>query len=144
MPQQWQELTVSGTESPDLHASPQQARGRPTYSVYPSAAGLRLHRLAGMALLLVALTPAGAVTGGVTLSPSSLSFGAKVLNSASAGQNVTFTNGQSTAVTITSVVTSLGDYSQTNNCPISPQTLAAGASCTITVVFTPSVLGQRS
>ena len=30
---------------------------------------------------------------------------------------------------------------QTNNCPISPNTLGAGASCTLTVTFTPSTLG---
>jgi len=34
-----------------------------------------------------------------------------------------------------------GDFIQTNNCPISPNTLGAGASCTLTVNFTPSTLG---
>jgi hypothetical protein len=34
--------------------------------------------------------------------------------------------------------------SQTNTCPISPSTLAAGASCTISVTFIPAALGSRS
>jgi len=29
-----------------------------------------------------------------------------------------------------------GDFSQSNNCPVSPATLAAGGSCTISVTFT--------
>jgi hypothetical protein len=33
------------------------------------------------------------------------------------------------------------DFIQTNNCSISPNTLGAGASCTLTVNFTPSTLG---
>jgi len=36
-----------------------------------------------------------------------------------------------------------GEFSQTNNCPLAPNLLAAGESCTISVVFTPTLMGQR-
>jgi len=35
------------------------------------------------------------------------------------------------------------DFSQTNNCPISPSTLAPGASCTITFSYTPTIIGYE-
>jgi hypothetical protein len=40
--------------------------------------------------------------------------------------------------------TDAGDFTQTNNCPVSPNTLAGGASCTITVIFTPGDVGTRT
>jgi hypothetical protein len=57
---------------------------------------------------------------------------------------VTLKNGQKTAITITSISTNLSAYSETNNCPASPSTLAAGASCTISVTFKPTALGARN
>src|SRR2546425_721057 len=50
-------------------------------------------------------------------------------------------------MTITSIGftgTNPGDFGQTNNCPLSPSTLAANATCTINVTFTPAVTGSRS
>src|SRR5207247_8134408 len=40
--------------------------------------------------------------------------------------------------------TNSGAFAQNNNCPMSPSTLAASASCTINVTFTPSVGGTRT
>src|SRR5208282_4376757 len=37
-----------------------------------------------------------------------------------------------------------GDFSQTNNCPGPTTLLAGGASCTYTVIFTPTALGTRT
>src|SRR3989454_623555 len=37
-----------------------------------------------------------------------------------------------------------GDFTQTNTCPVSPATLAAGANCAVNVAFKPSVTGGRS
>lgn len=74
-----------------------------------------------------------------TFSPGGFSFGTLSVGSSSAPQTATFTNHGSTSLTITSVVAS-GDYSQTNNCGTA---LAAGASCTVTVTFTPAATGQR-
>ena len=80
----------------------------------------------------------------VTLSPTSLSFGNVVQGTSSVVKTLTLKNGQTTAVTISSVSTNLPDYTQTNNCPVSPSTLKAGKNCTISVTFTPSVLGSRT
>ncbi len=79
----------------------------------------------------------------VTISPTSLSFGNQPDNTTSASQPVTFTNSGSSAVTITSIAAS-AQFGQTNNCPISPSTLAAGNSCTINVTFTPSATGTQT
>src|SRR3984885_1913902 len=40
--------------------------------------------------------------------------------------------------------TNASDFSQSNNCPISPQMLAAGTTCSITVTFSPSTAGAES
>ncbi len=36
------------------------------------------------------------------------------------------------------------DFGESNNCPIAPKKLAVGASCTVTVVFTPTSVGNES
>ena len=85
-------------------------------------------------------------------SPSTLDF----INGGTVSQTVgttsgpmaaTLTNNQSSPLTIFSIQmtgTNPGDYSQTNNCPISPNTLAGGISCTITVTFKPTATGKRT
>jgi len=79
-----------------------------------------------------------------TLTPSSLSYGTQVINTTSSPKVATFKNTSSSqTITISSIATT-GDYAQTNNCPVSPATLAAGASCTINVTFTPTVPGTRN
>ncbi len=55
---------------------------------------------------------------------------------------ITLTNNTGSAVTINSGGITIsganaGDFAQTNNCPISPATLANGAFCTFTATFTP-------
>jgi len=82
----------------------------------------------------------GGTGGTVTLNPTSLNFGNVTVNTTSASQPVTLTNSQAVSLTITSITTS-GDYAQTNNCGT---TLAANASCTINVTFTPTVSGTRT
>src|SRR5690242_5245883 len=88
--------------------------------------------LASLTALLLSVFVGDAAAGSVTVSPTSLSFGNQVLNTASSTKSIKLSNGQSTAITITSFVFSLSDYTQTNNCPISPNTRRAGGSCTIT------------
>lgn len=66
------------------------------------------------------------------------------LNVKSASQRVTLTNNQSTALSITNVAiggTNASDFAETNNCPGS---VAAGASCSISVTFTPAAAGSRT
>ena len=80
----------------------------------------------------------------VIVSPTSISFGNQAQGTSSSVHKVTLKNGQSSAITVSSIGTNLADYSQTNNCPMSPATLAAGATCTISITFTPSAQGARN
>jgi phospholipase C len=77
-----------------------------------------------------------------TLSPTSVNFGNWAEQNTSTPQNVTFSNTQSTSLTITSISAS-GDFAETSTCPVAPNTLAAGDSCQISVTFTPTALGVR-
>ena len=86
----------------------------------------------------VALSGVGG--GAVTLSPASLIFPVQAVSTMSPPQSVVLTNGGSSALTITSVAAS-GSFTQTNNCGSS---LAAGASCTINVVFQPATKGTQT
>ena len=78
--------------------------------------------------------------GNVTLNPTSLNFGNVTVGVTSSPQAVTLTNSQAVSLTITTITTN-GDYAQTNNCGSS---LAANASCTINVTFTPTTSGTRT
>src|SRR6266404_671776 len=79
----------------------------------------------------------------VGLSPSSLAFGNQLVNATSAAKVVTVKNNQTVPLTIAGISTS-GDFAQTSNCPLSPNTLAAKLSCTISITFTPTALGTRT
>jgi hypothetical protein len=77
----------------------------------------------------------------VSLNPTSLSFGNHQVNTTSAAQTVTLTNSGNASLTIKGIGLSgpnSGDFHQQNTCPSSSGTLAAGASCTISVTFTPT------
>ncbi|MGA2099544.1 MAG: choice-of-anchor D domain-containing protein [Candidatus Sulfotelmatobacter sp.] len=95
------------------------------------------------AVQTVPLTGTGA-SATVVLSPASVTFANQSVGSSSAASTVTLTNTGTAALTITSVSitgTNPGDYSQTNNCGSS---IAAGGSCSINAVFTPTASGTRS
>src|SRR5206468_35234 len=83
-----------------------------------------------------------------SLSPSPVpAFGSQSVGITSTAKAVTLSNPSSAALTITSIGftgTNPGDFGQTNNCPLSPSTLAANATCTINVTFTPTAIGSRS
>lgn len=79
---------------------------------------------------------------GVSLSPTSLDFGNQPTAATSGARTSTLTNSGTKALTISSITLGTGtNYAQTNNCPISPATLAGGANCTISVTFTPKTNG---
>jgi hypothetical protein len=71
--------------------------------------------------------------------PGLLNYPPEQVAVASASQSVTLTEGMNSAAIVSIVAT--GDYSQTNNCP---PTLAAGHTCTINVIFTPTAEGSRN
>jgi uncharacterized protein YjdB len=79
----------------------------------------------------------------VVLTPGSFTFAAQLAGTTSAAKVATLTNDQNVPLSISSISTS-GDYAQTSNCPLSPSTLAANASCTISLSFTPTAGGTRS
>jgi hypothetical protein len=76
----------------------------------------------------------------LSASPSSLSFGNQAVGSASAAQTVTVTN-TGTATASLSSVSAGAPFAETNTCGSS---LAAGASCTASVTFTPTAGGTAS
>ena len=109
----------------------------------PTASGSRTGNLAITASGItngVPLSGTGVAPGPIlNPSPSSLTFAGTIVGNSAPTQAVTVTNSGTTSATI-SGVTASGDYGQTNNC----STLAVGASCTVTVKFTPTASGTRT
>jgi hypothetical protein len=92
------------------------------------------------ATLTVPLDGTGtAVTYTATVAPGSLTFASQTVGTTGAAQSVTLTNTGTGALAISSI-TATGDFAQTNNCGAS---VAAGATCAITVTFTPTASGTR-
>ncbi len=85
----------------------------------------------------------GTGTAPVILSPTSLTFASQVITTTSKGKSITLKNNQSVPLTI-SGISIAGDFAQTSNCPLTPNTLGAGANCSISVTFTPTNLGTRT
>jgi len=89
----------------------------------------------------VALTGTGTV---VSLSALSLVFPAQPVNTSSGSRKVTLKNEGATALNFTAITvvgTNAGNFTQTNTCGTS---VAAGASCTISVIFKPTATGTRT
>lgn len=72
-----------------------------------------------------------------TLTPSTLTFSQTTVGVTSAAQSVTVQNAGTVALTISSIAAS-GKFAETNTCGSS---LAAGASCTVSVTFSPASIG---
>jgi hypothetical protein len=90
---------------------------------------------------LVALSGNGVSTGGpVTVTPTQYVFPDQAIGSASAPATITLMNGQTTALSIASVQVP-APFGQTNTCGAS---VAAGASCSIAVTFSPTGLGPAT
>ncbi|MGA3327934.1 MAG: choice-of-anchor D domain-containing protein [Terriglobia bacterium] len=98
----------------------------------------------------VSLSGTGSVpvigSAAVCLTPASLTFPARPVNTPSAPQTVTLSNcgGTASTLTLTSFYvngTNYIDFPGTTNCG---STLSGGASCTINITFTPAAAGSRS
>jgi len=87
----------------------------------------------------VALSGSG--TAQLTLSASSLSLGTMVVGNTSAAKTVTLTNRANVAITFSSISTSANFAAASNTCGSS---VAAGATCTVGVTFTPVAAGAAS
>jgi Abnormal spindle-like microcephaly-assoc'd, ASPM-SPD-2-Hydin/Beta-propeller repeat len=84
------------------------------------------------------------VQGSLQLSPTTLAFGNQETGTTSAAKMVTLTNTSPTYALTISGIAVAGDFKQTNNCPVSPATLAANANCQIQVTFAPVATGSQS
>jgi hypothetical protein len=92
-----------------------------------------------MSFAQIAVAQGGPV---VSLSVVSLAFPNQPVGTTSASQNLTLTNSGATALTVTSiVVTDPTDFAETNTCGNS---VAATASCTISISFAPTGSGIRT
>ncbi len=81
----------------------------------------------------------------VLFTPPSLTVPAQILNTSSSPQAVTMVNNGTSNVPLTiTAITATGDFAETNNCPLTPFTLAVGANCTFEVTFTPTATGTRT
>jgi hypothetical protein len=76
----------------------------------------------------------------LTASPTSLSLGSETVGSTSAAQTVTISNTGTGAATVSSI-SAAAPFAETNTCGSS---IAAGASCTASVTFTPTASGAAS
>jgi hypothetical protein len=76
----------------------------------------------------------------VTLAPAAAGFPGQIVGMTSQPVAFTLTNNLSTALTINSIATS-GDFAQTNLCG---NPLAAKTKCTVSVTFTPTLVGTRT
>ena len=116
----------------------------------PTATGTRTGSLtlttnaannAGTATVSLSGSASAAPVPVVALSTTSLTMDQTLQNTTSAAKTVTLSNTGTGALTITSIASSLPQFGVTSNCAPS---LAAGASCTFSVTFTPTAVQSYS
>ena len=149
-------ITLGGSNAADYSATGGCAVGTPvaaggscqlTLRFTPSATGSRSATLTlasdasnGNATVSLGGTGQAVATPAASLSPASVAFGSVTVGSSSAAQAVTLTNSGSATLSITDI-SAPSPFGVTDTCGPS---LAAGASCQISVVFTPSGAGAAS
>ncbi len=87
------------------------------------------------------LTATTASLPAMTLSATSLAFSAQQVATQSAAQTLTVTSTGNTPLVVGSLIVT-GDFTETDNC--ATQTLAAANSCSVQVIFAPTLTGSRS
>ena len=128
-------LASNGTCSFQVNFTPTAAGSRvATVSIANSAANQTLS-LAGFG---------EAATLSAYLRDDALVFPSQVIATTSGNQTITFVNNGLVPLTISSVAISTGDFAISNDCPVSPSTLAANQSCQVSVTFTPTAAGNRT
>ena len=90
--------------------------------------------------LLLPLSVTSQGTPSITVSPEKLEFPAQTVGSPGVPQALTLSNSGSSPVDMRGILSSGIDFSQTNNCT---EKLAAGAKCSVEIVFNPAVTGNR-
>jgi Quinohemoprotein amine dehydrogenase, alpha subunit domain III len=94
---------------------------------------------AALTASLVLLPAINAFAATFSLQPMSIDFGAQQVATTSTTRTVTLNNKAKTTLQISLTVT--GDFVVQNSCP---SVIAAGATCTFTVRFSPAALGNRA
>lgn len=80
----------------------------------------------------------------ITITPTSLNFGSRLVKTASAAKTVVLKNNGDTSVAMGAITLSdTTNYKETNNCPLSGSALASAGSCTISVTFDPQTTGTK-
>src|SRR5207247_2019141 len=142
-------MRITATVSARIRAQPTRGETRPNV-VLPEYVRKLLRERLGFGRFLgtrqkLALSGAAAISGpNATLSPTSLTFSTQAIGTTSAAKTLTLKNTGTTTLTITGIaITGINarDFAQTHTCGSS---LAAGANCSISVRFTPAVLGTRT
>jgi hypothetical protein len=112
-------------------------------SFTPSAAGSRTGSLSFGGILAVPLSGTGTISGpALAAAPASLDFGSMTTGLISALQTITLSNPGTATTTLTGVTSTSAEFAiQSSTCGSS---LAAGASCTVSVSFGPSASGART
>jgi hypothetical protein len=144
-------IAISGTNSADFSQSSTLCGSTlgagiscPIYVTFtPSAAGARSATLsvtdnASGSPQTVSLTGMG-VQPAVDFSPATLSFAPLGVGLTSLPQTVTVSNTGSAAVNLSNIYVVTGYFAATNNCPY---TFSAGATCSISVTFSPGQTGR--
>ncbi len=125
-----------------LHFGLAQNRAASSIVVYwPSGTVQTLNNVAADQILQVT---EGSGAPSFTLNPTTLAFGNHLHNTSSAPQAVTLTNTGAQVLTLLSRQlggANPGQFSQTTNCGA---TVAAGGSCTISIVFKPTTVGKKA
>lgn len=148
---QFTRLAVSGTRAGEFALGGSCALGVPVsaqgsctiaVSVAPADLGARAATLeidsnapAGMARVTLAATGVPVPAPALSLSQAALGFGTVALGTRSAARSIVLGNTGNAALSLTDIATSSSDFALSHDCPDS---LAAGASCELSVVFTPS------
>jgi hypothetical protein len=128
-------FTSSGSCS-NSGASYTMTSGTGTCSVIANQAGNSTYAVAAQVTKTVNATYPSA-----SVSPASLSFGTVSANKSSSPKTVTLSNTGTTPLIISSIAingTNPGNFVESNTCPSSSSSLAAGKSCTISVTFNSS------
>jgi len=114
---------------------------------------MKIRLIVALGAVLAALcVPGGAVASapGVTLTPSSLTFGSPNPEGPYPSQGFTITNSGDAPLVISNITVEApaagggSEFTQTNNCYPFPRALAPNESCTVTVGFFPNGYGMRT
>lgn len=140
-------ITVSGeyTESSNCPIPPKTLAPGATCAILvvfaPTVLGVQVGTLTvDNNILNVSAALSGAAVLPVVMAPSPMVFAQQLVNTTSPVQVLTVQNYQTVPLQISGISIS-GDFSDTTNCPVAPNALAARSSCAISVAFSPASAG---